>query len=49
MESLLAMAPLALVVLLSGILIGCVGIGGVLLVPALAYIGGVDVHWRSRA
>lgn len=44
MESLLAMAPLALVVLLSGILIGCVGIGGVLLVPALAYIGGVDVH-----
>ncbi len=36
--------PLLVVVLLSGLLIGCVGIGGVLLVPALAYVGGVDVH-----
>jgi hypothetical protein len=44
MNSLAALAPLALVVLLSGMLIGCVGIGGVLLVPALAYIGGVNVH-----
>lgn len=44
MNTLAALAPLALVVLLSGMLIGCVGIGGVLLVPALAYIGGVNVH-----
>lgn len=44
MNSLAALTPLALVVLVSGALIGCVGIGGVLLVPALAYIGGVDVH-----
>src|ERR687895_624779 len=27
-----------------GILIGCVGIGGVLLPPALAYFGGFDLH-----
>lgn len=40
----LAAIPLLLVVLVSGLLIGCVGIGGVLLVPALAYVGGVDVH-----
>lgn len=38
------LVPLALVVLLSGGLIGCIGIGGVLLVPALAYIGAVPVH-----
>ena len=44
MSSLVTLAPLAVVVLLSGMLIGCVGIGGVLLVPALAYIGNVDVH-----
>src|SRR5215471_16702318 len=29
--------------LVSGLLIGCIGIGGVLLVPVLA-LGGVDVH-----
>lgn len=44
MSSLAGFLPLALVILLSGTLIGCVGIGGVLLVPALAYIGGVQVH-----
>ena len=27
--------------LLAGTLIGCIGIGGVVLVPALAYLGGV--------
>ena len=27
-----------------GVLIGCVGIGGVLLVPALAILGAVPVH-----
>jgi uncharacterized membrane protein YfcA len=30
--------------LLVGILVGCIGIGGVLLVPALTYIGGMDIH-----
>ncbi len=29
---------------LVGFLVGCVGIGGVLLVPALTYAGGIDVH-----
>ena len=37
----LVLAGLGLVV---GVLIGCVGIGGVLLVPALAYAWGFDVH-----
>lgn len=44
MYTLATAIPLLFVVLLSGALIGCVGIGGVLLVPALAYIGGFDVH-----
>lgn len=30
--------------LVVGVLIGCVGIGGVLLVPALTYIVGIDIH-----
>jgi uncharacterized membrane protein YfcA len=30
--------------LLVGALIGSVGIGGVLLAPALAFLGGLDVH-----
>ena len=30
--------------LLSGLLIGAVGIGGVIMVPALAYIGGFSIH-----
>ena len=29
---------------LAGVLIGCIGIGGVLLVPALTYLGGIDIH-----
>ena len=40
-------ATLALLVILAlivGGLVGCVGIGGVLLPPALAYIGGFDLH-----
>ncbi|MDH3714992.1 MAG: sulfite exporter TauE/SafE family protein [Gammaproteobacteria bacterium] len=36
--------PLIPVGLLVGILIGCIGIGGVLLVPSLVYVGGMDVH-----
>ena len=35
---------LAAVALLVGLLIGCIGIGGVLLVPALTYLGGIDIH-----
>lgn len=35
---------LASIGLFVGVLIGGIGIGGVLLVPALAYIGGVDIH-----
>lgn len=27
-----------------GILVGCVGVGGVLLAPALAYVGGLELH-----
>ena len=30
--------------LLSGVMIGCIGIGGVILVPALAYLMGVPIH-----
>lgn len=30
--------------LIVGILVGCVGIGGVLLPPVLAYVGGLDLH-----
>lgn len=35
---------LVLISLLAGLLIGAIGIGGVLLVPALTYIVGIDVH-----
>lgn len=34
----------ALFALLAGLLIGCVGIGGVILVPLLSYAGGVPIH-----
>ena len=30
--------------LIVGVLIGCVGIGGVLLPPILTYVGGLDLH-----
>ena len=33
-----------LICLIAGLLIGAVGIGGVLLVPALTYVVGIDVH-----
>lgn len=39
--ALLALIPVGLLV---GVLIGCIGIGGVLLVPSLVYLGGFDVH-----
>jgi uncharacterized protein len=35
---------LALVALLVGTLIGCVGVGGILLIPALAYFGSLSTH-----
>ena len=44
MGSLSGLLPLSLICLLVGVLIGCIGIGGVLLVPALTYIGGMEIR-----
>ena len=44
MSGALGLLPLAGIGLIVGVLIGCVGIGGVLLVPSLTYIGGMEVH-----
>lgn len=44
MSGLLSLLTLAGVGLTVGVLIGCVGVGGVLLVPSLTYIGGMEVH-----
>ena len=41
--SLITLLLLIPIVLLVGVLIGSIGIGGVILVPALHYIGGVDI------
>ncbi len=38
------LAALGAIGLIAVVLIGCVGIGGVLLVPALVYLGGIEVH-----
>jgi uncharacterized membrane protein YfcA len=38
------MLALAVISLIAGLLIGCIGIGGVILVPALTYVGGIDVQ-----
>ena len=43
MSGLVAVALLA-IVLFVGLLIGAIGIGGVLLVPALTYVGGMAIH-----
>jgi uncharacterized protein len=40
----LALALMLVSALLVGLLAGCVGIGGVLLPPALVYLGGLDLH-----
>jgi uncharacterized protein len=40
----LVLASMLVAALVVGLLIGCVGIGGVLLTPALAYVGGLDFH-----
>jgi uncharacterized membrane protein YfcA len=41
MSQLIALMALGLA---SGLLIGCIGIGGVVLVPALVFIGGIPIH-----
>jgi uncharacterized membrane protein YfcA len=41
MSQLIALTALGLA---SGLLIGCIGIGGVILVPALVFIGGIPIH-----
>jgi uncharacterized protein len=40
----LELASMLIAALVVGLLIGCVGIGGVLLTPALVYVGGLDFH-----
>lgn len=40
-------ALLAAVAVLVGLFIGSVGVGGVLLIPALALLGGLDIHGAS--
>lgn len=42
-------ATFSLFALAAGLLIGCVGIGGVTLVPLLAYAGGVSIHTAIAA
>ncbi len=44
MNGLATLSALAAVGVLVGFLIGCVGIGGVLLVPTLTYLGGFGIH-----
>jgi hypothetical protein len=47
-----AAVPLAAIIglgLAAGVLIGCIGIGGVVLVPALHYVGGVQIHTAIAA
>ena len=40
-QTIVLMVP---IVLLVGVLIGSIGVGGVLLVPALTYISGIEIH-----
>ncbi len=44
MTELVAFLPFAILGLLVGVFIGCVGVGGVLLVPGLVYLVGMDVQ-----
>lgn len=44
MNELWSFALLAPVILFVGILIGSIGIGGVLLVPSLSYLAGIEIH-----
>ena len=45
----LGVSAVTALALAAGCLIGCVGIGGVILVPALAYVGGYSVHTAIAA
>ncbi|MEQ1712975.1 MAG: TSUP family transporter, partial [Hyphomicrobium sp.] len=38
------LAAIIVLGLVAGVLIGCIGIGGVVLVPALHYLGGIPIH-----
>lgn len=40
----ITLAAIVLLGLIAGVLIGCIGIGGVVLVPALHYLGGIPIH-----
>lgn len=44
MSAVIGLLPLGVIVLLVGVFIGAIGIGGVLLVPTLTYLGGFGVH-----
>lgn len=44
MTEIVGILPFAILGLFVGVLIGCVGVGGVLLVPGLVYLLGMDVH-----
>jgi len=44
MSAVLGLLPLSGIVFLVGVFIGAIGIGGVLLVPSLTYLGGLGVH-----
>ncbi|MEP3525852.1 MAG: sulfite exporter TauE/SafE family protein [Hyphomicrobiales bacterium] len=41
--------PFILYGLIAGLLIGCVGIGGVILIPLLTYLGGIDIRTAIAA
>ena len=40
----ITLAAITILGLVAGVLIGCIGIGGVVLVPALHYLGGIPIH-----
>ncbi len=44
MNEILSIVLIAPIVLVVGVLIGSIGVGGVLLVPALTYLGGIEIH-----
>ena len=43
------MVELCAISLLAGVMIGCIGIGGVILVPALYYLEGIQIHTAIAA
>lgn len=44
MNEILSIVLITPIVLLVGVLIGSIGVGGVLLVPSLTYLAGIDIH-----